>query len=61
MRKRTGIERELASKVDQRVFRWFTFVEVRLNDLDTSTQPRLGWIDGVKEAVCSRWMNVQVT
>ena len=27
MRKRAGIERELASRADQRVFRWFGHVE----------------------------------
>ena len=34
MRRRAGIERELASRADQRVLRWFG--------------PRLGWMDGVR-------------
>ena len=63
MRKRDGIERELASRADQRVLRWFALVE-RMNEYRMTRRvliadvsggpvrgiPRLGWMDSVKVA-----------
>ena len=59
VRRRAGIERELASRADQRVLRWFGHVE-RMDDYPTAIKvlvtevrggrvrgrPRLGWMDG---------------
>ena len=61
VRMRAGMERELASKADQRVLRWFGHVE-RMDDYSMARRvlmaeviggrvrgrPRLGWMDGVK-------------
>ena len=61
VRRRAGIEMELASRADQRVLRWFGQVE-RMDDHRVARRvlmaevsagrvrgrPRLGWIDGVK-------------
>ena len=58
---RAGIERELASRADQRVLRWFGHVE-RMDEYRMARRvlmkevsggrvrgrPRLGWMDGVK-------------
>ena len=63
VRMRAGIERELASRADQRVLRWFGHVE-RLDEYRMARRvlmaevssgrvrgrPRLGWMDGVKLA-----------
>ena len=52
VRRRTGIERELASKADQRVLRWFGHVE-RIDESESDeagkreTEVRLhGWCEG---------------
>ena len=59
--RRAGIERELASRADQRVFIWFGHVE-RMDDYRMARRvlmaevsggrvrerPRLGWMDGVR-------------
>ena len=73
VRRRAGIERELASRVDQRVLRWFGHVE-RLDEYRMARRvlmaevsggrvrgrPRLGWMDGVKVAlVGNRGMTVE--
>ena len=72
VRKRAGIERELTSRVDQRVLRWFGHVE-RLNEYRMARKvlmaeesggrvrgrPRLGWMDGVKVALGNRGMAVE--
>ena len=72
MRRRAGIERELASRADQRVSRWFGHVE-RMDDCSMARRvlmaevsegrvrgrPRLGWIDGVKVALGNRGMTVE--
>ena len=63
MRRRAGIERELASRADQRVLRWFGHVEkideyrmgrsvlmVEVSGRRVRGRPRLGWMDGVKVA-----------
>ena len=59
VRRRAGIEMELASRADQRVLRWFGHVE-RMDEYHISRRvlmaevsggrPRLGWVDGVKVA-----------
>ena len=61
--RRAGMERELASRADQRVLRWFGHVE-RMNEYRMARRvmaevsagrvrgrPRLGWMDGVKVSV----------
>ena len=59
VRRRAGIETELASRADQRVLRWFGHVE-RIDDYHMARRvlmaeisggrvrgrPRLGWMDG---------------
>ena len=71
MRRRAGIERELASRADQGVLRWFGHVE-RMDDYRMARRvlmaevsggrvrgrPRLGWMDGVK-ALGNRGMTVE--
>ena len=61
MRRIAGIERELATRADQRVLRWFWHVE-RMDEYRMARRvlmaevsggwvrgrPRLGWMDGVK-------------
>ena len=65
--RRAGIERELASRADQRVLRWFGHGE-RMDDYrmarrmlmaEVSGGPRLGWMDGVKVALGNRGMTVE--
>ena len=72
VRRRAGIERELASRADQRVLRWFGNVE-RMDEYRISRKvliaevsggrvpgrPRLGWMDGVKVALGNRGMTVE--
>ena len=67
-----GIERELASRAEQRVLRWFGHVE-RMDDYRMARRvlmaevsggqvrgrPRLGWMDGVKVALGNRGMMVE--
>ena len=64
LRRRAGIERELASGADERVLRWFGHVE-RMDEYRMARRvlmaevsggrirgrPRLGWMDGVKVAL----------
>ena len=71
MRRRAGIERELASRADQIVLRWFGNVE-RMDEYGMTRRvlmaavsgewvrckPRLGWMDGVK-ALGNRGMTVE--
>ena len=71
--KKAGIERELASRADQGVFRWFGHVE-RMDDYRMARRvlmaevsggrvrwrPWLGWTDGVKVALGNRGMTVEV-
>ena len=72
MRRRAGIERELASRGDQRVLRWFGHAEkmdeyrmaIRVLMAEVSGgrvrgRPRLGWMDGVKVALGNRGMAVE--
>ena len=72
VRRRAGTERELASRADQRVLRWFGHVE-RMDDYHMARRvlmaevsggwvrgrPRLGWMDGVKVVLGSRGMTVE--
>ena len=72
VRRRAGIERELASRADQRVLRWFVHVE-RLDEYCMARRvlmavvsggrvrgrQRLGWMDGVKVTLDSRGMMVE--
>ena len=72
MRRRAGIEKELASRADQRVLRWFGHVE-RMDDYRMARRvmmpelsggwvrdrPRLGSVDGVKVALDSGGMTVE--
>ena len=72
MRRRAGIERELASRADQRVLRWFWHVErmdeyrmarrvliAEITEGRVRGRPRLGWMDGVKVALGNRRMTVE--
>ena len=70
VRMRAGIERELASRADQRVLRWFGHVE-RIDEYRLARsvlmaevsggrvrgRPRLGWMDDVKVAIGNRGIN----
>ena len=72
VRRRAEVERELASRADQRVLRWFGHVE-RMDDYRMARRllmaevsggrvrgrPRLGWMDGVKVALGNRGMTVE--
>ena len=72
VRRRAGIERELASRADQRVLRWFGHVE-RMDEYHMARRvlmakvsggrvwgrPRLGWMDGVKVTLSNRGMTVE--
>ena len=72
VRRRAGIEIELASRADQRVLRLFGHVE-RMDDYRMARRvlmaevsegrvqgkPRLGWMDGVKVALGNRVMTVE--
>ena len=71
VRKRAGIERELASRTGQRVLRWFGHVEgmyeyrmarrvlmAEVSEGRVRGRPRLGWMDGVKVVLGNRGMTV---
>ena len=72
VRRRTGIERELASRADRRVLRWFWYVE-RMDECRMARRvllaeviggrvrgrPRLGLKDGVKVALSKRGTTVE--
>ena len=72
VRRRAGIERDLASRADRRVFRWFGHVE-RMDEYKKARKvlmakvsggrvrgrPRLGWMDGVKVALGNRGMTLE--
>ena len=72
VRRRAGIERELASRADQRVLRWFGHVErmddcriprrvlmAEVSERRVRGRPRLGWMDGVKVALGYKGMTVE--
>ena len=69
---KAGIEMELASRVDQRVLRWFEHIErtgeyrmargVLMADVSGGRvwgRPRLGWMAGVKVALGGRGLTVE--
>ena len=70
--RRAGIERESASRADQRVLRWFGHME-RMDEYRMARRvlmaevsggrvrrrPRLGWMVGVKVGLGSRGMTVK--
>ena len=72
VRRRILIERELASRADQRAFRWVGHVE-RMDEYRMARRvlmaevsggrirgrPRLGWMDGVEVALGNRGMTVE--
>ena len=70
--RRAGIERESASRADQRVLRWFGHVErmdkyrmarrvsmAEVGEGRVRGRLRLGWMDGVKVALGNRRMTVE--
>ena len=72
VRRKAAIERELASRADQRVLRWFGHVErmdkyrmarrVLMAEVSVGRErgrPRLGWMDGVKVALGNRGMTME--
>ena len=72
VRRRAGIERELASRADQRVLRFFGHVErkdeyrmarmvlmAEISGGRVRVRPRLGRMDGVKVALGNRGMTVE--
>ena len=75
VRRRAGIERELAFRADYRVLSWFGHVErmyqyrmarrvlmaeVRQKGVGpVRGRPRLGWMDGVKVTLGNRGMTVE--
>ena len=72
VRRRTGIERELASRANQRVLRWFGHVG-RMDEYCMARRvliaeviggrvrgrPRLCWMDGVKVSLGNRGMTIE--
>ena len=72
VRRRAGIERELTSRANQRVLRWFGHVErmdeyrmarralmAKVSGRWVRRRPRLGWMDGVKVALGNRRVTVE--
>ena len=72
VRRRAGIERDLASRADQRVVRWFGHVErmeeyrmermvlmAEVSGVRVRGIPRLGWMDGVEVALGKRGKTVE--
>ena len=72
MRRRVGIERELANRADRRVLRWFGHVErmdeycmarsvlmAEVSGGRVRERPRLGWMDGVKVALGNKGRMVE--
>ena len=71
MHRRAGIEREVASRADHRVLRWFGHVEkmdeycmarrvlmAEVSGVRVRGRPRFDWMDGVKVALGNRGMRV---
>ena len=72
VRVRTGVNRELAARVDINVLRWFGHVErmdnerlvkkvlnVKVDERIDRGRPRFRWMDGVKRALNDRRMDVR--
>ena len=71
--RRAGVGKALASRADQRVWRWFGHVErmgeyrmartvlmAEVSEGPVRGRPRLGWMNGVKVALGNRGMTVEV-
>ena len=56
VRRRAGIERELASRADERALRWRSrrVLMAEVGGGRVRGRPRLGWMDGVKVALGNR-------
>ena len=72
VRRTAGIERELVSRTDQRVLRWFGHVErmdeyrmarrvlmAEVSGRRVRGRPKLGWMDGVKVTLGNRGITVE--
>ena len=72
VRARTGVRRELASRVDVNVLRWFGHVErmdnerllkkvmnAKVDGRSARGRPRFGWMDGIKRALNDRRMDIR--
>ena len=72
VRRRAGIERELASRADQRVLRWFRRVErmdeyrmarrmlmTEVSGRQVRGRPRLSWMNDVKVVLGNRIITVE--
>ena len=72
VRARTGVRRELATRVDMNVLRWFGHVErmvierllkkvmnVKVDGISARGRPRFAWMDGVKRALNEMRMDVR--
>ena len=72
VRARMDVERELATRVDMNVLRWFGHVErmdnermlkkvmtKRVDGRSARGRPRIGWMDGVRRALNDRRMDVR--
>ena len=68
--RRAGIERKFASRVDQKVLRWFgqrmdeyritrRVLMAEVNGGQVRGRPRLGWMNGVKVALGNRGVMVE--
>ena len=70
VRWRAGMEWESANRADQRVLRWFGHVErmdeyrmarrvlmAEVSGARVGGRPRLGWMDGVKVALCQGYIS----
>ena len=72
VRARTGVRRELATRVGMNVLRWFGHVErmdneqllekvinAKVDGRSARGRPRFGWMDGVKRALNDRRMDIR--
>ena len=72
VRARTGVRRELATRVDMNALRWFGHVErmdnerllkkvmnAKVDGRSARGRPRFGWMDGVKRALNDRRMDMR--
>ena len=72
VRARTGVRRELATRVDKNVLRWLGHVErmdnerllkkvvnAKVEGRSARGRPRFGWMDGVKRALNDRRMDMR--
>ena len=72
VRVRTGVRRELATRVDMNVLRWFILVErmdnerllekvmnAKVDRRSARGRPKFGWMDGVNRALNGRRMDIR--